>query len=51
MANTAKLAADEGANEEQRGASEVTRTVIVRSKQLPSTFRASSLLASRQPTS
>ncbi len=34
-ADIARLAADEGADEEQRGANEVTRTVIVRSEQLP----------------
>jgi IS605 OrfB family transposase len=34
-ANIARLAVDEGADEEQRGANEVTRTVIVRSEQLP----------------
>ncbi|WP_211096590.1 zinc ribbon domain-containing protein [Acidilobus sp. 7A] len=34
-ANIARLAVDEGADEEQRGASEVTRTVTVRSEQLP----------------
>ena len=50
-ANAAKLAADEKADERPRGASEVTRTVTVRSEQLPRTFRASSLLASRQPAS
>jgi len=34
-ANIARLAVDEGADEEQRGASEVTRTVTVRSERLP----------------
>jgi len=50
--NTAKPAVDEGADERPRGANEVARTVTVRSEQLPRrTFRASSLLASRQPAS
>jgi IS605 OrfB family transposase len=40
MANTAKLAVDEGVDERPRGVNEVTRTVTVRSEQLPRrTFR------------
>ena len=40
MVNTAKLAVDEGADERPKGVNEVTRTVTVRSEQLPRrTFR------------
>jgi hypothetical protein len=35
MVNTAKLAVDEGADERPKGVNEVTRTVTVRSEQLP----------------
>ena len=50
--NAVKLAVDEGPMKRPRGANEVARTVTVRSEQLPRrTFRASSLLASRQPAS
>jgi len=40
MVNTAKLAVDEGADERPREVNEVTRTIVVRSEQLPRrTFR------------